>query len=164
VAEPQFWITAEAVLKKAEGRVGRTLGSDGGPVTVNDVADASLRMAHGNIVTVLGNKGYTLADLAGWDYRRDYVLRMALYWFFVDLSIDGFDQERLKPYDVRPELAGKDFALIVGGVVLKPSAGETGEDGTDTDANGLPDLYGNNAFAVGRFSDRNYTTKRTTNF
>lgn len=164
--DPAYWIAPDELIARATARIGRSLGEDGGASNVPLVAESSIRQAHGVIVTILGNKGWTLAQLNQWDYRKDYLTRMALYWFFTDLSTDGFDQERLRPYDVRPDLSGKDFALIVNGVPLKPSQGDTGTDGLDLDnlPGGDAEVFGNASFAVGRFSQSHWPVRRNTRF
>lgn len=165
---PTYWITPQELVKKAASRMGRDMGDSSGNQAgrIQSVAEDSIRQAHGNIVTILGNRGWSISDLDQWDYREDYLMRMSLYWYFTDLSIDGFDQERIRPYDIRPELSGKDFALIVGGVPKAPNVGETGEDGEDLDdlPGGDSELWGNANLAVGRFSQKNWEVRRNTDF
>jgi hypothetical protein len=160
---PGPWISADHLIGKAESKFGRSLtDTAASAANVQELAVSAVGFAYGQIASILLNRGWSLADLDRWDYRTQYLEKLALYWLFLDLSLDGFDQSRLAPYDIREELTKPTFSVVSGGTTIQPSQGATGVDGTDVNGASIPggEVFGTSAVAVGSFSQRLWPIKR----
>jgi hypothetical protein len=159
---PGPWIQTAQLIARASARVGRDLTfTASGAANVQDLAEEALRIAYGQIVSALSNRGWTVADMDRWDFREDYLRTLSLYWLLTSLSIDGYDQQRLAGYNILSELQKSSFTLIVNGTPLAPSQGDQPNDGGDVAPN-IPggEIYGNSSVAVGALSQRNWPIRK----
>lgn len=70
-----------------------------------------------------GKKGYTEAQLDGWDDRVSYNLDQSLFWAYIEGGGPADQAENdIKALDHRKELAGEDFLIAVNGVYVTPGA------------------------------------------
>jgi hypothetical protein len=81
-----------------------------------------------DVSNLLRGRGYTDAQLDGWDDRVSYNLDQSLFWAYIEGGGPAEQSERdVKELDHRKQLADDSFALRISGVMVAP--GGTTDDG-----------------------------------
>lgn len=74
--------------------------------------------AYADLAGVLLGKGYTIAQLDQWDFRRAYSRQQALFWLYTESSLGiGYDDKEINKLDRRKELTESATILINGAAV-----------------------------------------------
>lgn len=106
---------ADDVLRQ---RVQDAYGSDLQPWWDTVVTDSN-HSAAGSIDAILGNRGFTPAQIAQWDQRKDYNIDIGMFWSFTKGGIPaGYSDLMISKLDRRKEL--ESVPVLVNGVVVTP--------------------------------------------
>lgn len=89
--------------------------------------------AYSDIRSILARRGYTIAQIDGWDDGKAYQADQGLFWALVRGGCaKDFDDKFIKMLDRRKDL--ETVAVVVGGVLVGPVSGRTVSGTTDNPA------------------------------
>lgn len=92
------------------------------PVGWDDIIAKSNLAAYQTIVAKLSGRGYTAAQIAGWDQGAEFNTDIGLFWCLVKgAGLHGNDPTFINKLDRRAELDTCD--VMVGGVLQSPGSG-----------------------------------------
>lgn len=113
------WITDEDLLQRLLDRLQKAeMDTEGAWDTI--ITDAN-RWAHGEIVSALAGRGYTMSQINAWTQRQDYNVDLAIFWALTNAgTTKSWDQRFIDKLDRRKELmtvkvVGTDGELVVPG-------------------------------------------------
>lgn len=115
-----------------------------------NIANTSQQWAYDYILQIFGQKGYTVSQIAGWDYGADWELNLSLWRALSrSASLQAVDDKLLQTMDVRKDL--QELGGIIGGGVFQfpagvPGTANVGYTDTSTDMFVWPDPYCPNDF------------------
>ena len=98
------------------------------PPQMPNICAQSQSWAYQTIVSELAAKGYTLAQIQGWDAGKDYELNLALWAIFRrNAAMQGVEERTIGMFDVRKDL--KELPGLVSGGVFQYPQGDAGTVG-----------------------------------
>lgn len=120
------YVSDAVVLAKVKNLL-KKAGSATIPTAVSGNITAYNQKAYDEIIAALTGRGFSAANVAGWDRGAEFNTDLACWWAITDAGVtESFDDRELTKLDRRPEL--KNIQVTVGGVLVSITAVETVTD------------------------------------
>lgn len=127
------------------------------------IATRAVERAHSDLIGILTAKGYTIAQLEGWDDRARYARDQALFWAYVEgAALDNPSDRDYNKLDNRQALIKGDISILINGGVVLPGLSDaaiggsvlTGVLNTSSNLNVSPSTFDTQAYRRSRDAGR----------